>query len=211
MEETTATKINANKDDDDLITLSGLGKITQWKFPKNVTQCPMHCCNFKFEMRATGISHFKQLHAKYTILCTICNKIVSSRQRQQICKHFDKMHPNEDMYPITGIRRCKSFQNKQTRHHEICNVCHTKYDTAHELQRHFKEVHIGIKILCPLITCNYLAKRVYSIRNHWRKAHPDFHFPELRESFKYRRNNTEDTQQGYVSSIFRNICYQHIL
>lgn len=210
MEETDATKNNANKNDDDLITLRGLGKITQWKFPKNVTQCPMHCCNFKFKMRATGISHFKQLHAEHTILCTICRKIVSSRQRQQICRHFDKMHPNEDMYSITGIHRHKRFQNK-TRHYQICNVCHKKYDTVYELKCHFKEVHIGIKVLCPLITCNYSAKRVYLIRNHWRKAHPNFHFPELRESFKYRRTNTKDTQQNYVSSISRNISYQHIL
>lgn len=82
-----------NKDDEDLITLYGCGRITKWKFPTNQTRCL--ACPSESVQRSSLIAHYKECHAKTSILCPICVKPICAREKKNFKKHYQRMHPNE--------------------------------------------------------------------------------------------------------------------
>lgn len=84
-----------NDEIDDLIILNGCGYLTQWRFPTNQNQCPMHLCKEVFKSRSAAISHYREQHANHAVLCDVCNKpIAIGRNLSNIINHYKRMHPN---------------------------------------------------------------------------------------------------------------------
>lgn len=79
--------------DNDLITLSGCGRITQWRSPKNLTQCPLRNCRLQFGVRSDAIAHYKRRHAIGSILCSICYKPIRASGPMYFRRHFKRKHP----------------------------------------------------------------------------------------------------------------------
>lgn len=79
--------------DDDLITLQGCGITTKWKFPPKLTTCPVQRCKQTFRTRALAIVHYKQLHAKHAIHCSLCDKPISAHSFVQFKSHYNCWHP----------------------------------------------------------------------------------------------------------------------
>lgn len=100
-QETNANTQTQDENEDDLITISGLNWITEWKFPKNLTQCPVHrCnqdlgCNNQLEIRSAAISHFKERHAKRAVFCFICEKLIICWFKSSFDRHYRRIHPNK--------------------------------------------------------------------------------------------------------------------
>lgn len=95
------TQSNANdtekrNKDKDLITLTGAGHITQWRFPKNLTRCPVSNCQKKCSTRSAAIEHYKNHHAIRAILCSICDKPVAAKTYDSFIEHYRKQHPQFD-------------------------------------------------------------------------------------------------------------------
>lgn len=82
---------------DDLITLRGGGQITQWKFPENIKNCPIHNCDTRFAVRSDAIEHFKQQHTGQSIYCSICDKPIATSGLFGFKMHYFQVHPNEEL------------------------------------------------------------------------------------------------------------------
>lgn len=79
---------------DDLITLTYSDVTTHWRFPKFVTKCPILSCSMQFHNRSNVIAHYKEYHAKGSILCPICDKPIRvGKCRFNFKKHYRRMHP----------------------------------------------------------------------------------------------------------------------
>lgn len=85
---------DAEKVDDDLITLGGCGQITEWRFPKT-KRCPVLRCSLSFGTRAAAMNHYKKKHARNAIFCHLCNKPVGTNTFKAFTLHFRKRHPGE--------------------------------------------------------------------------------------------------------------------
>lgn len=94
---------------DDLITLSGYGYITHWRFPESLKKCPLTTCAAKFSTRKATIAHYKTSHSKQAILCTICNKPIVSTTKQAFIFHYKRIHPQQSL-PIDFIEHIRSKQ-----------------------------------------------------------------------------------------------------
>lgn len=59
------------------------------------------------------------------------------------------------------------------------------------------EMHSKKRILCPLKSCDFTSKRLVFIREHWKKAHQNFRFPEIDQSsgFTYK-TTTVDSEEN---------------
>ena len=67
---------NSEKDKDDVvITLNGCGITTKWRPPAGLLKCPVLNCQQSFKARSNLVSHYKENHAKGSILCKICQKV----------------------------------------------------------------------------------------------------------------------------------------
>lgn len=86
-----------NQSVDDLITLGELTQYenTVWKFPQT-TRCPLRSCGIYLGTRKKAIKHYQDNHAKYGVLCKICDYPI---HLQTATHHFDghyaRKHPNE--------------------------------------------------------------------------------------------------------------------
>lgn len=83
--------------DDDLVTLYGCGYITQWRFPMHLKECPVRGCRLQFKNRQNTIAHYKKVHAKNAILCSLCNKPIAAKQASLFIKHYRRMHPKSSV------------------------------------------------------------------------------------------------------------------
>lgn len=84
------------KDDGyDLIELTGCGKISQWRFPKDLERCPISSCQELFDDRFEAIDHYRKEHAKNSILCYICAIPIYTYSFKDFEAHFNRMHPND--------------------------------------------------------------------------------------------------------------------
>lgn len=86
---------------DDLIILNGFRVSTEWRFPKDITCCPNHCCRLEFESRPAAIDHYKEKHANLYCFCSICEKPVSAKD---FIRHYQRMHPNNEV-PSFALRK----------------------------------------------------------------------------------------------------------
>lgn len=91
----TNDKSIADQSEDDLITLNGCGRITKWRFSKDLKQCPVSKCNLEFETRQEAIVHYKMTHAKNSIFCALCDKPICTDTTREFLIHYGRMHPNE--------------------------------------------------------------------------------------------------------------------
>lgn len=199
---------------DDLITLTGLNRISTWRFPINLKECPLRTCRIRFKSRSLAIAHYKSNHASTSVLCFLCKKPISSKcGATNYIKHFKRLHPHVkiSLSQLTKIESsAQSIQKiaQPSKHFmtvphssaaqsnfskKRCKVCGKK---CISLSRHMMEVHTKKRILCPLISCDFTSKRLANIRKHWRKVHYNFQFPEISQNsgFTYR-TTTDETQQ----------------
>lgn len=92
---------NTNRKDaevDDLITLSGLGQVTYWRFPPNDKRCPVLKCQQNLESRSLAIAHYRKQHANNSIFCRPCNKPLHDINNLCIAiNHFNINHPREKL------------------------------------------------------------------------------------------------------------------
>lgn len=107
---------------EDKITLNGCGITTKWRVPAGLTKCPVLTCHQDFKMRSAFISHYKENHAKGSILCTACvppKPIRVNAHFRDFKSHFERAHPNQVM-PFDfgeGLDREKVMHLKST----VCN------------------------------------------------------------------------------------------
>lgn len=93
----------ADDEDDDVIILKGLGQITKWRFPPNITYCPVQNCKVEFKDNSAAIDHYKKKHSKVAILCSICKLPVQAHRITDFIKHYKARHPNSKV-PILSDR-----------------------------------------------------------------------------------------------------------
>lgn len=53
------------------------------------------------------------------------------------------------------------------------------------LKRHLREVHSSVRMLCPLVVCDFVTKRMERLKTHWNQAHSHLRFPMIRNQNKY--------------------------
>lgn len=83
-------------DEDDVITLNGCGRISHWKFPADLTNCPVFKCNAEFGLRSDAIDHYKKCHAMNAIYCSMCEKPIAAYTLSNLKAHYTRMHPGID-------------------------------------------------------------------------------------------------------------------
>lgn len=76
-----------------------LGKSTEfkevvWLFPKT-DQCPLKDCMLSCSSRSVCLGHFHLKHADKTMICTVCNELVSVKNPLNLFRHYQDYHPNE--------------------------------------------------------------------------------------------------------------------
>lgn len=79
----------------DLITLTGLAKVTHWKFPE-INYCPHPNCEEDFETRAEAIIHYK-MHSDHAILCSICQKPIYTYSIDGFKEHYRNFHTIQEV------------------------------------------------------------------------------------------------------------------
>lgn len=83
--------------EDDLITLQGCGVQTKWRFPTGLKHCPLRRCRIQFGVRSDAITHYRNRHACYSILCPLCVKPICAQAITFIKNHYKRVHPNEEL------------------------------------------------------------------------------------------------------------------
>lgn len=81
----------------DVIILKGLGQKTAWRFPSDLTRCPIYTCRKEFGFRDSAIDHFKFQHTKNVVYCNVCDKPVKAKSRITFESHFHKLHPDDEL------------------------------------------------------------------------------------------------------------------
>lgn len=81
---------------DDIVFLFGLGKKTQWKFPK-ISYCPHPSCQEEFENRNQAIDHFRCVHSQSVILCSECFKPIFTYSIDGFKEHYRSSHPDAEI------------------------------------------------------------------------------------------------------------------
>lgn len=109
-------------EEEDWITLSGGGHITQWRFPKYSSACPVLGCRIQFRNRSEAIAHYKERHAMNAILCSICDKPIRIDTKPNgFIDHYQRLHPNVNLPNFDEIQEEKiSISKKQQQ--QIINV-----------------------------------------------------------------------------------------
>lgn len=67
------------KDDGDFVTVGSPKYQKIWRWP-NLTKCPTGGCGKTFETTAMAMEHYRETHAKFAILCEICDWPKDKRQ-----------------------------------------------------------------------------------------------------------------------------------
>lgn len=83
--------------EDDSITLNGLGQSTQWRFPQDMTCCPVRGCQREYGVRSLAIAHYIHRHAKNSVFCIECDKPVSAKSPSTFIMHYSKFHPDIEL------------------------------------------------------------------------------------------------------------------
>lgn len=78
-----------------MITLEACNQTMQWKFPVNLTQCPLEMCRREFGYRNEAIAHFKNRHAKNAAFCTKCDKPIEVYRQEDVKEHDRRVHRYE--------------------------------------------------------------------------------------------------------------------
>lgn len=103
-------KVSNDVVEDDLIALGELTEYPtfQWKFPQ-ITSCPRSHCKEKYSNRDAAIAHYRDVHAKYDVLCNDCNSIVSVSSSHNLIHHYKRKHPNIEPPMKTKLNQVLPF------------------------------------------------------------------------------------------------------
>lgn len=96
-----------------------------------------------------------------------------------------------------------------------CNVCGISIKDTCNLKRHLKEMHSSTRILCPLVDCDFVAKRMYKLHQHWGKVHSHLRFPKMRDQNLYETtvstiSTAENPNDVRVLYLFMNFFNQEL-
>lgn len=191
---------------DDLITLEGCGQISQWRFPRDVSRCPVRNCTETFEFRSVGIAHYKEQHAKNAIFCLICQRPVLTKSLSFFINHYREKHPGEELtaYNFDEKRSDQSSQNENGQDEKnddddlvtlkgcgqitqwrfpqettSCPMlsCHKDYGLRSLAISHFKYRHAKHSAFCSECERPVGAKTVSGLTSHYSKLHPNAELP----------------------------------
>lgn len=179
-----------SKQCDDLISLHGCGRSTQWRFPKHMKICPT--CNSSFESRSAAILHYRTKHANAGRYCSICDEPIHSPSSVFWKLHCKKFHSNMPM-PIQStsdrVKRCK--------------LCRKKF-RPYQFSQHLREAHNLIRIKCPLQECQFNTKEMDLLRSHWSDKHGNLRFPNICDENDSNGNGDERRQNVSFPGDYRN-------
>lgn len=174
----------------DTIELNGCGHTTFWKFPKTIKKCPQSNCRMVFESRSAAINHYKELHAKDTILCSICDWPVRVNHcMKDFFGHYERKHPGipppynrlikDDLIILSGCGRKTKWQfpNNLT----TCPVqrCNLSFDTRSAAVSHFKQKHASNSVHCSICDKPIRAPSPKHWDSHCEKHHPEMTLEEI--------------------------------
>lgn len=178
-------KVFDDEDIEDLITLSGCGIITKWKFPKNKKSCPVIGCHHDFEKRSDAITHYKEQHAKKSVLCSICNKPICAQWKDHFIRHHKRMHPNidvpfgwdDELITLSGCNQITEW--KFPANLKRCPVirCGLKFKKRSHAISHYKLQHAQKSILCLLCNKPISAQSTNDFIRHYIRIHPGTEIP----------------------------------
>lgn len=129
--------LSLQAEDSDVITLSGLDVITKWRFPENLSKCPVSNCSLPFDARSDAIAHYRVSHAENNILCSICDEpIPVPVSKKQLVAHYEKVHS-------TGTKNVGVVERWKTSRRMPCPLkdCTFRTKRKHKLRKHWTETH----------------------------------------------------------------------
>lgn len=105
--------------EDDLITIGELTEYptVQWKFPET-THCPRSHCKQKYKSRAENIAHYRDVHAKYDVICNECNILVSVSSSHNLLNHYKRKHSDIEL-PLKTKENRVNLINCRDRYHTV--------------------------------------------------------------------------------------------
>lgn len=206
-------KSNESKDNtdqtDDLITLTGLNKVSTWRFPPNLKKCPLFRCGSEFKSRSLAIAHYKANHAATSVQCFLCKKVISVSNTANYRTHFNRVHPHvklsQSQHPKvksasrSHFVKTHSIATQSNHDKKTCKICGMKF---HNLSRHVMEMHTKRRILCPLKSCDFTSKRLNLIRRHWKNSHRNLRFPEIAKDSGFTYKTTTADAPVRVNNFF---------
>lgn len=87
--------MSTDEPQNDLITLGELTEYanTVWPFP-DTKRCPVRSCGMMFRTRTKAIEHYRENHAKHSVLCHICKyPLMLLTAAHHLAGHFARKHP----------------------------------------------------------------------------------------------------------------------
>lgn len=118
MNETVSHSDDHHENQRDFIELSGCGLTTRWVPPKRLTKCPVRQCHAEVEDRTEIITHYREKHARSSILCQLCNTPICSSSSKNFIQHYKRMHQNTKVPYDFGRRG-----NQSVEPHASTQVC----------------------------------------------------------------------------------------
>lgn len=190
---------NVDQVDDDLITLGGCGQVTQWRFPQNLSSCPVLKCLKQFNSRSDAITHYKLKHAKNAVYCSLCNKPIAAPLPGIYKLHYNRLHPNiknpfdeitenkrtSDLVTLSGCGQITQWRFPKTKRCPVLK-CSSSFETRLAAMNHYKKKHARNAIFCHLCNKPIGTSTFKALTLHFRKRHPGKRIP-----FKFHKNRPD--------------------
>lgn len=157
----------------------------KWIFPANLVKCPVKgCIAVSGRNRSVLKAHYREVHAKTSVLCELCNKPIATRNRSEaVIVHYRSQHPNAPI-PFVDSRKAKCTMEVRPKvevdSRIACDLCSARIDPEN-MDKHLNDMHSTHRIYCPLKLCSHVAKKMAEMRTHWSREHKGMAFPEFRD------------------------------
>lgn len=197
---------DADGDDDDednpdgSIKLKGCGITTYWQLPETLNRCPSHICRMVFGNNAALKQHYKQHHAKHSILCEPCGWPLVSKGPKSFQLHFQKTHPNMTCsYNFRSAKRGRKSHEKRVaattsktnddlvelngcniktywsfpKHMVKCpvNYCCEAFADYTDTREHYRSVHAANAYYCDECKKPFMASNMDRLKRHFKSKH----------------------------------------
>lgn len=180
--------------DRESITLRGCGFVTQWRFPDDLTRCPVGRCFKRFNSRSSAKEHFISKHADDSVFCFACNKPIAACKRGIYLAHFKRKHPkiqnpfqhfndNKNKHTIAPylitLKGCGQFTQWHFPNTKRCPVmrCSLTFNTRLAAMNHYTKKHAPNAIFCPMCNKPVAACTIKVLKMHYQKKHPGKQIP----------------------------------